>query len=120
MRIVDLTNFRTMPSGTVLQKFHPERGLDGPEILESILGGMDFVSTNLVRDVMSGDDPNEVDAKFTEMHEDGVACPVTFESTARDGEFNADQLFAVWSPDDVAALITVLAGALARQSSVKN
>lgn len=120
MTIVDLATFRTMPSGTVFQKFHPERGLDGPEVLESILGGMDFVSTNLVRDVMSGGDPNEVDAKFAAMHEDGAAHPVTFESTGRDGEFNADQLFAVWSPDDVAALITVLAEALTRQSSVRN
>jgi len=114
MRIVDLATFRTMPSGTVFQKFTPN-AFEGLQILESA-EGPDFVATDLCEEIMSGDSSEEADDKVTDMYENGSSHPVSFENSSRDGMFERSQLFAVWSPEDVTALMQRLAEALAQQS----
>lgn len=115
MKIVDRAAFLAMPSGTIFQKFHLDRGLEDLQILES-LAGPDFVSTELLSENMLGYSPVEIELRFSEMREDGASHHLSFDFAGRDGMFDHDQLFAVWSPDDVSALIAVLGGALARQT----
>lgn len=114
MKIVDLATFRTMPSGTVFQKFEPN-AFEGLQILESA-DGPDFVATDLCDSLMAGETWQEIDNKLDDMHENGVSHPVSFDNTSRDGMFEKDQMFAVWSLEDVAALMERLGEAMARQS----
>lgn len=114
MKIVDLATFRAMPSGTVFQKFTPN-AFEGLQILESA-EGPDFVATDLCEGLMSGDDWKEADNKIRDMHENGASHPVSFDNSSRDGMFDRDQMFAVWSPEDVEVLMRRLEEAMSRQS----
>lgn len=111
MRIVDLTALRAMPQGTLFQKWSPCYFGD-MEIFDSALGEMDFISCSFGADPI-GSSGEDFGARCDDMAEDGVSYPVSFEGYGRDGCFEPRQLFAVWEPDDVRALIAKLQEGLA-------
>lgn len=43
--------------------------------------------------------------KLFDAQENGVSVAMDFETQGRDGMFDHDQLYAVWEPQDVAALV---------------
>lgn len=109
MRIVDLTTFRAMPPGTVFQKWAPDYW-EALEIKEDTLPS-DFVATAITEIPVSSDDMSESDDLCRRMRA-GEDVPVNLDFTSRDGLYDREQLFAVWAPDDVRALIEQIQRAL--------
>lgn len=103
MKIVDLQTLRSMPVGTVFQKTAPYY-LEAVEIFEGPVGDLDFCSTHMdsLLDLFT------LDA----LHDTATPQSISFDHVTRDATHNPDQLFAVWEPDDVRALIVQLRRAL--------
>lgn len=66
----------------------------------------DFILTFLT-DEIETTDSGDLMYKLT-LLENGESFPMSFEETMRDGEFQDDQLFAVWEKRDVEGLINKL------------
>lgn len=99
MRIVDRATFLSLPDGTVYAKWTP---LEFGELCikcGTCESGNDWVYQSL--DMLEGDIPldslMDLDA--------GKEVAVDMDYTSRDGLYTADIRFAVWSPEDVQALI---------------
>lgn len=107
MRIVNRQTFLAMSPGTIFAKYRPcvfEELLIKGETLRS---GNDFLYQPLV---------GAIDAHSSEVFEDklhaaelagadGPEVAMDFDVESRDGLYDADQLFAVWSREDVEGLI---------------
>lgn len=99
MRIVDRATFLSLPAGTVYAKWHP---LEFGELCikcGTCESGNDGVYQSL--DMLEGDSP--LDSLMSLDAGNELAADLEF--TDRDGLYDADQRFAVWSPEDVQALI---------------
>jgi hypothetical protein len=120
MRIVDRKTFLTLPAGTVFAKHRavdgvrPEQSLcfDEVAIKGDTVAGVDFVVQDLFPMPEDCNDSSEwsdaIGAAF-----DGVeTAPLDFECSARDGLFDQDQLFAVFSLEDQRRLVARLQAAL--------
>lgn len=112
MRIVDLPTLLTMPQGTLYQKWKPCY-FEEMSIFDNSLGN-DFVSCEFGSCPIETHSSEDFGDKCDDMAENGASYPVGFEGYARDGCFVSDQLFAVWEPDDVRALIAKLEEGLAQ------
>lgn len=113
MRIVDLTTLRAMPQGTLYQKWAPCLFGD-MRIFDHALGEHGFVACEFGSDPIGASDLGDFVAKCHAMADDGISVPVGFDSYGRDVLLKNEQLFAVWEPDDVRALIAKLQEGLAR------
>lgn len=110
MRIVDRATFLAMPAGTVFAKYQP--CVFGDLLIkgETLAGGIDFRYQQIVDSLDVGGSGEFVD-RLHLAEAKGAAGPeieMDFNCESRDGLFDADQLFAVWSRDDVEALINRL------------
>lgn len=97
MRIVNLEAFLTSPKGTIFQKYQP-CVTEGLCIFQGRCGESDFCYQRL--DGLEIDCDNSMDlpeALEVAHHKD---VPITLDSTMRDGCFEPDQLFLVWSVHD--------------------
>jgi hypothetical protein len=106
MKIVDRQTFLAMPEGTVFSKYKPCI-FDGLFVKASHGGeyANDFLYDDLIAPVDAGDSGEGFDMLFASQ-ERGDEVPLTFsDATTRDGLFDDDQLFAVYSDDDVSMLI---------------
>ena len=110
MRIVNLKTFLAMPAGTLFAKFEPHVFGDLC-IKEDSIGLRDFGYQNLA-DAVKAKDSGEYGDLLDESIEGGIELAMDFECAGRDGCFVDDQLFAVYSVADVAALIGRLQVAL--------
>lgn len=121
MRIVNRATFLNMPAGTVYSTFEPL--LFGPLAIKGDTrwhDGNDPARTDFLHQDInaplalppgvesSGHWLDVTDTSLTT----GSSIPMDFDSTSRDGMFEADCLFAVWEPQDVRALILRLHQAL--------
>lgn len=109
MKIVNLEEFRKMPSGTLFSKFEP-CVFESLEIKGLNTGLQDFYSQDIssaVVDLQSG-----CPEKLLDAHTSGESLPMDFDSVCRDGMYNGKQLFAVWESRDVVGLISRLQEAL--------
>lgn len=109
MRIVDRETFLEMPEGTVFRKYEPMvfgylcvKG-------ETYEGGRgDFRYYAL--DDIEADDPDNGDELLRKMHDDpDMEADIGFYSY-RDGLFDEDQMFAVYSMKDVERICEFLRG----------
>ncbi|WP_278438339.1 hypothetical protein [Pseudomonas oryzihabitans] len=114
MRIVNRQAFLAMPAGTVFSKYEP--CMFGN--LE-IKGESNANAHGVLTDFWSQDLAGALQADSTEEFEEacdraaaGESIQLDLESQGRDGLYDRDQLFAVWEPDDVRALIQRLQRAL--------
>jgi len=102
MKIVNLTAFRALPENTVFSKYAPcyfeELQIKG-ETWE-----VDFLSQPIA-DAIETDGAGDFSDKLRRAQETGESLAMDFHCPGRDGLFEPDQLFAVWEPDDVLALI---------------
>jgi hypothetical protein len=106
MRIVNRKEFLALPSGTVFQKFTPCVFGD-LQIKGSNCGEDDFA--DLVIPEVDANSCSEMDAILHKAEEDSsFSFDLDFECYGRDGEFQQDQLFAVWERKDIEGLIGVL------------
>jgi hypothetical protein len=120
MRIVDRATFMALPYGTIYQEYHDGdfptlmvKGSEGDPIPEEEYAS--YTSTQLtfpwfpdeVFDKAGTNDPWDI---ILAMADDGVQRPLAFDGTSSDHAY-ADRKFAVWDPEDVRGLITVLQAA---------
>lgn len=103
MRIVNRAEFLAMPTGTVFNKWTPL--ILGDPCIKGATWGNDFLVQYLDQ-IQSPEFEDYMDSLY--RLEAGVEIPMDFDSGSRDGLFDDDQLFAVWSDADVEALITRL------------
>lgn len=106
MKIVDRKTFLSLPPETIFTKYEPcsfgELSIKGGSI-----GGIDFFYQQIA-DAIDCHDSGEMFDKLNAAEKRGVSVAFDFDCQGRDGLFDADQLFAVWEPADVAALIARL------------
>lgn len=114
MRIVDRETFLAMPPGTVFSKFKPDIfgniEIKGDSTTNAQGELIDFWSQDVagaVEAASSGEFMHACDRAVA-----GECIPLDFDSQYRDGLYEAEQLFAVWDPNDVQALIQRLQLAL--------
>lgn len=115
MRIVDRATFLAMPAGTVYAKYEPYlfdhlaiKGDTWPHGNDPIRSDFLYQSVTHSFDRADSTDFGDVLDRATA----GGTVPMDFDTTARDGLFDEEQLFAVWDRHDVEALITRLRKAL--------
>ncbi len=117
MRIVDRAAFLAMPAGTVYAKYAQywfgELAIKAiSRIGESAHDCGDWMYQDIAGSV-DADSSEDMFDLLDRSHATGRSVPMDFDSLERDGMFDADQLFAVWEPADVQALIGRLQRALA-------
>lgn len=113
VKIVDRNTFLAMPQGTVYQKYEPcvfgELEIKG----ETLAGGIDWFAWTLGPWF---EDTNGSVEYFDLLEHARVSTeeigPMDFEIQGRDGCFDEDQLFAVWSKEDVEGLVRRLVATL--------
>lgn len=101
MKIIDRKTFLTLPSGVLYMPFEP-CAFGQLAIKESTVGN-DFLVQNLDA-VRAIGDKDEIDILHEAM-ESARSFELDFNCLGRDGMFDDSQLFAIFEPDDVIALI---------------
>ena len=105
MRILNLTEFRALPAGTVFMKYTPcifdDLSVKGG-VLES-----DFFYENITCELDCTGSDDRTDKLFSAA-ETGESLLMDFDCCSRDGCFDDDQLFAVYDRRDVEMLIDKL------------
>ena len=111
MRIVGFKEFMSLPEGTVFAKYSP-CVFDDTCIKMGNCGEHDFFYS----DLSTGFETCSTDHMFDlaeEMEADpNFTSPLCFSSQMRDGLFDEEQLFAVWSKSDITTMIARLAECL--------
>lgn len=103
MKIVNLKTFLALPEGTIYCKYNQSSFGDLCIKYDSSSFGDDFVYAAVMDiDSESGEDLWD---KLDLAEKEGIAFPLDFEQTGRDGLFDPDQLFAVWEKTDVVNFI---------------
>jgi len=112
MRIVKANEFLRMPAGVVFNKFKPYifEGLciKGKSIEDWKGDPFDFFYSELGGlGVVDWSDTGDMIEKMGAAQE-GHLLSMDFDTQSRDGIFNGNQLYAVWSRADITALIAKL------------
>lgn len=111
MRIVDRATFLALPPGTIYAKFNP-CVIEAPAIKWATMGA-DFVTQDLVPSFEGCTNGEDEFAVILAMVDEGQESPpVDYDCAGRDGLFDRDQLFAVWSAEDAKRLIATLQNAV--------
>jgi hypothetical protein len=122
MRVVDRETFLSLPAGTVFAKFGPPGGLD-PKVPDWSLSdvaikwdtcGEDFLVQDLTAQFEGWTGSESHFEQMGRMVADPSyeAPPLDYDSAGRDGLFDREQMFAVWSVRDTENLIACLQSAL--------
>lgn len=114
MRIVSRSEFMKLPAGTIYSNYEPciFSGLHvtGGEC------GPDFLTCNLL-DTTADEESSDAHFAAVDRMERGEDVPLEFgESFGREGLFDNEMLYAVWSPDDIRGLSAFLLKALKEQA----
>ena len=108
MRIVSKQEFLALPAGTVFSPYRPCI-FDGLCIKGSTLDGVDdFYYVSLSQCPIDADNSGELADMLDAAERDGVDIPTDFETEMREGMFDPDLLYAVWSKADLDAMIARL------------
>ncbi|MEK6684619.1 MAG: hypothetical protein AABY46_08180 [Nitrospirota bacterium] len=114
MRIVDRRTFLALPAGTLFSKYVPC-------IFESLKIKGDSTENDFhdqsIEDAVRCSGSEEFEDVLFAAQRDGTSFAMDFDSVMRDGLYDKAQLFAVWEPSDVVALIERLKLALQAASS---
>ena len=107
MKIVNLTEFRKLPEGTVYSRYEPcyFTGL----FIKGDTLELDYIEMSLIGNVKSHDTGDFLD-KCEQPY--GNSIPLDFECYGRNGCFEDDQLYAVYERVDVEDLIKTLEQAI--------
>lgn len=110
MKIVDRKTFLNMPVGTVYSKYRPIIFGDLMIKGESIPYN-DFLCQQ-ISDAVGCEGSSDFCEKLTAAEKNGVSVDMDFDCQGRDGMFDDNQLFAVWSIEDVEKLVMRLQTAI--------
>ena len=106
MRIVNRKEFLELPSGTVFSKYKPCI-FDGLYIKSYSIGTNDFLYQSLIGNIKCSDGVEFSDILFSAVEKQSN-IELDFELPERDGLFDDEQLFAIYSKDDVTELVITL------------
>jgi len=117
MKIVDREAFLASKPGTLFCKV-PNDAVDlgEPMIYDGSAGYGDFYYTGLVGN-MAFSDSNDLFDIFEAAFTGGEDLPITFKMGHRDGLFDHDQKFGIYSLEEVDAFIAALQEARARMTA---
>lgn len=111
MRIVSFAEFLTMPEGTVFSFYQDIGNFGGLCVkLDTITGEqgpLDYFYKSLTSEIGGIDSDSDMDL-LEKAQEPGASVPMVFDTVYREGLFDHDALYAVWSREDVAGLIKAL------------
>lgn len=102
MKIINRKDFLALPAGVLFSKYAPCY-FECMEIKEDSLCN-DFISQQINGSVRSKGESEFADILLA-AQETGESFSMDFDACGRDGMFDEDQLFAIWEPADVKALI---------------
>jgi len=105
MKIINLTQFRAMPEGTVFMKYEP--CVFEPLSVKGETWEFDFISASIT-DEVDADSSEEMENKLRYAENSGESIDMDFEGYIRDGCFEPNQLFAVYEKKDIEGLINKL------------
>ena len=103
MRIINRKEFLSLPEGTVFSEFEPHF-FDGLFIKGETVGDDDYLEETLVGNVASTGSGNYSDI-VSRAVENGQEFSLEFGATSRNGMYDDEQLYAVYSQDDVKQLV---------------
>lgn len=106
-----------LPKGTLFSKYAPYI-FEDLAIKDDTLGTSDFFAT-YIADAVASDSPEDSWQRLDTVQQTGESLPMDFTEIRRDGTFEEDQLFAVWEPADVRALISELQNCLSGREAVE-
>jgi hypothetical protein len=105
MKIVNREEFLKLPSGTLFSKYQPCYFDD--ITIKGDTWTNDFLIQNIA-DGIESEGSDDFFVKLTDAEKNGTELKMDFDCYGRDGMFDEERLFAVWSKDDVKALIKKL------------
>jgi hypothetical protein len=103
MKIVNREAFLAMPPGTLFAKFDPHAF--GEVQIKADTCGNDFVCNSLIPGFEGCIESGDYFSVLDRMMDGEGSPPLEYDSYGRDGQFDRDQLFAVFEPRDVKALM---------------
>jgi hypothetical protein len=114
MRIVNRDEFLKMPIGTLFSKYEPcivhELLIKGESLIWE--DGNDFIY-NPISDAIKHGGSDDFANKLYDAQENGTNLTMDFDdNNMRDGCFDYDQLFAIWTKEDLKQLIDKLTSCL--------
>jgi len=103
MQIVNLTEFRALPSGTLFMKYDPcvFEGLS----VKGATWETDFLYADITTEIECSGTTEMIDIMNEAENDSKVSIPIDFDCYGRDGCFQDNQLFAVYEKHDCANLI---------------
>lgn len=104
MKIVDRKTFLALPAGTVFSKYAP-CFFEALSIKGDTYEHIGDFQVQGIADAIVCTGSDDFSEKLYDATLSGNSLPMDFDCLGRDGCFDADQLFAVWEPADVLALI---------------
>lgn len=116
MRIVKRPEFLTLPAGTVFCRYEPINFGDIEVKGDTTLGGDDFYSQVMNGCIQHGDETHGGSDTWVDAWrraEKGEEIPMDFNVEIRDADYDSDrdeQMFCIWSKEDVERLIVRLRG----------
>ncbi len=108
MIIVNLKEFLAMPKGTVFSKYD-EGSFRGWKIKAENCGKRDFFVYEIDPICITADGSDHLFDSLDDAKK-GIDQEMDFDTLMRDGLFNDDQMFAIYTDEDVSRLIKVLKG----------
>lgn len=111
MRIIKADEFMRMPVGTVYSKYEPciigQFFIKDTTIQDGKGENIDFFYQD-ISDAIDCNGSDEFFEKLDESEKTGCDIAMDFDCLSRDGCFEPEQLYAVWSKEDVSKLIARL------------
>jgi len=105
MKIINLTEFRAMPDGTIFCKYEPCNF--GELEIKGETWDSDFISAPLTGCIES-DSGSDMFDKLLQYEKTKESFPLNVEYYGRDGLYEKDQLYAVYENTDIEQLISRL------------
>jgi len=114
MRIVNFKEFLDLPNGTVFAEYQPCVFAGLRVKCHSIVHAQGYCGDYIYEPLDTPVKCEDSDEFFTqcEKAQKGEEIKLDFKCSQRDGSFNPDQLFAVYSKSDIIGLIGALADSL--------
>lgn len=98
MRLVNLTEFLKLPSGTMFCKYQPQI-FDELCIKLDTINEMDFYYRNLY-DINASGSEEETDMIYIAEEDSNYQLPIDCETYGRDGFFDRTQIYAVFTEEE--------------------
>lgn len=115
MRIVNRETFMAMPSGTLFAKYAPcyfeGMAIKGDTIMGDGDAPIDWFYQDIIPHFVESHDTGEWVTTLTKLEDGFPHALLDYQSWSRDGCFEDEQLFAIWSAADLSGLITCLMSA---------